>query len=1082
MTNDITIDFNNLVGREKVLKNIKLTRNLPNRRNENYECTIQKIDLEIEGETYLDNPAFAFKIEVLDGNKSFIDRPIDQMTLFGQNRSTISINILLFPKSLKFRELDSYPDDLIENLKLKLIVQATSDDSQPISKSFDLTLNLIKENAKPFLKITKNENFRTDFQYDSREFHFGHLTISNNTEQVFAHDLKISDLNFDVRCENGNKIENAIKVENNGAKPHFTSVKPKEVSAGLKLNLDLSDSSFVPTDTHKYEVEIKGFKTIGQNDASQFIDNQDYEDCDFYIKKDDQTNGLLMCYKNPKDRITKWIDLSYSEIDEPIKLNNRTTYNPNGRREITILEGKMGNRSTNTLLDGYIKISKISRSFDSDQAPSLLRAGEKLETAFDIRVDDERPISLPFEVGGDISPLKFKPNSNSFLKFVLSINEYEFYKIFKNSDEENQLNVRLNLSFSYTLFDDNHTSAQLSPTDRNFIFDFTISRHQGDHWMVLDFGTSAIVGGYGSIQNVTVLDLQHRLSELIGEDYDSSEFQESKSRFLSSYSQIAVSNADNSLDAQFSKNPIRVSPSRAMLLNDTELILPYLKSLIGQNLLPDTTIKQLDEKGLANLKALMPNDIIESVYRILLNDYIKPLLGDDKEKNKLVLTVPNLFSIRHQRVLREIVSSVFSDSIWDNYIKFVSESDAVAFYYLKNHYDITAEAETVMVYDMGAGTLDITVFKIYKEDKKRTLQILAKSGSTCAGNYLDSILADIFHEEFLKGNEQIRDGTDESKRSQIKAWTPFKDARNEPKIFEYKTFIKNAIKPSLTNSSSDKIASTEEFKLNDASFTITDDKDKGYALNNLVNSDSFTAYLDKVTDEQFNIIKRSFNLDQEEIDKVIMTGRASQLYSLNNKVKRSIKEVFGNDCEIIPTPSNELKSSVAEGALYYINNQYVNRINFKPLVLSVRYGLLKTLDGNSFEYEELINPDSPLKDNPDGFHTSERGVFIERKIDINGVVAMSLIQTFESDPYVIEKRRKEGTLFEVSSEIVELKNHSDGLSETYNSDLKLFVALSGEIFYEFVGTGEGKTKDTQLQTQFVHYESESFKRSMWPFI
>lgn len=83
----------------------------------------------------------------------------------------------------------------------------------------------------------------------------------------------------------------------------------------------------------------------------------------------------------------------------------------------------------------------------------------------------------------------------------------------------------------------------------------------------------------------------------------------------------------------------------------------------------------------------------------------------------------------------------------------MSESDAVSAYYLQNWDSFNkgrniSEDETVLVYDMGAGTLDITLFSKRKnENGKIEVNILGKIGTGKAGNYLDYIISEIINEK-----------------------------------------------------------------------------------------------------------------------------------------------------------------------------------------------------------------------------------------------------------------------------------------------------------------------------------------------
>lgn len=63
--------------------------------------------------------------------------------------------------------------------------------------------------------------------------------------------------------------------------------------------------------------------------------------------------------------------------------------------------------------------------------------------------------------------------------------------------------------------------------------------------------------------------------------------------------------------------------------------------------------------------------------------FVSPITGDKRKLNKVVLTYPNTYTPTHLGILRDIAYKTFP-YLRDGYLKFVSESDAVAAYYLAN--------------------------------------------------------------------------------------------------------------------------------------------------------------------------------------------------------------------------------------------------------------------------------------------------------------------------------------------------------------------------------------------------------------
>ena len=168
--------------------------------------------------------------------------------------------------------------------------------------------------------------------------------------------------------------------------------------------------------------------------------------------------------------------------------------------------------------------------------------------------------------------------------------------------------------------------------------------------------------------------------------------------------------------------------------------------------------------------------------------------------NKIVLTIPNTYTPKHKSILNSIVKDNFPD-IYEEYIRFVSESDAVACYYLHNWHALNHQMnarqkeqlkkeELVLVYDMGAGTLDLTYFHKKQENgatPHTTVKILGKIGINKAGNYLDYILAEV-----VSKNEKNSD----TLRNCVKLDQSVLGAERDLTNY-YKNYIKNVVKVKL---------------------------------------------------------------------------------------------------------------------------------------------------------------------------------------------------------------------------------------------------------------------------------------------
>ena len=149
-----------------------------------------------------------------------------------------------------------------------------------------------------------------------------------------------------------------------------------------------------------------------------------------------------------------------------------------------------------------------------------------------------------------------------------------------------------------------------------------------------------------------------------------------------------------------------------------------------------------EDNSLSNIQTLF-----DEAYKIVFRYYLDKQINEIDRVNRVVLTYPNSYTPEHLKVLEKIAVSTFRN-IRPGYLRFVSESDAVAAYYMEHWKDYNPtgdmkKTENILVYHMGAGTLDLTYLtKTYDHASDTyTLEIKGKLGISKAGNYLDFVLA-----------------------------------------------------------------------------------------------------------------------------------------------------------------------------------------------------------------------------------------------------------------------------------------------------------------------------------------------------
>lgn len=198
-------------------------------------------------------------------------------------------------------------------------------------------------------------------------------------------------------------------------------------------------------------------------------------------------------------------------------------------------------------------------------------------------------------------------------------------------------------------------------------------------------------------------------------------------------------------------------------------VLLSLKTWLGMNAqfvpLPAGEVRFSDGAKLRSEPALPLDDLLEASYAALAQAYLKPHgpLG----AGQVVICHPNTFSELHRERLRRVAWKALAgplEIISQKHLHLMSESDAVAYAYCWDRMRETKPkgTERVLVYDLGAGTLDLSVITIEWNADPIYPTFLSRHhlGVPIAGNYFDETLARIIHEllsdEEVLGTEKLQ--------------------------------------------------------------------------------------------------------------------------------------------------------------------------------------------------------------------------------------------------------------------------------------------------------------------------------------
>lgn len=641
--------------------------------------------------------------------------------------------------------------------------------------------------------------------------------------------------------------------------------------------------------------------------------------------------------------------------------------------------------------------------------------------------------------------------------------------------------------------------------------EFRLEKYTGDYWLALDFGTSATVAAFTNGANITknkeddlLVNLQASLSRYIP-DYDNVEVNEKNTPFLSSEILLRPSNGKQKTlieSTSYQDDIIQISPSADISSKNLHYKIPFLKSLIGLKTIPvfykkleeyQYHIRDNGERLIFKDRPIEVASVLANTYRSLIRDFINPQIGDHEQLNKLIITVPNTFTPMHLELIRSIILNKFPKFRRD-YVDFISESDAVACNYLLNWSDYNFEREKtvigqkteyILVYDIGAGTTDLTYFKITpKVNGKKEVEIIGRLGKSTAGNYLDFIIAKIIDLEFNPEDKKFN----------------FTEPNQDQKVVanELKLFIRNHIKPKLADNqdlriyiepqsgrvSKDNIPGSIEF---DCSIILEHDLMKRY----------FQRNSEELISEFFNLFQKipgetaMLKKGQIPIDTVIFTGRTIQFNGLREEVISSIKNWSSREAYFTPIrAAEELKNVVVKGALQFalrFRDQRFSPVHIKNRNLLARYGILYT-DPISFQpiFKELLNPSTkPVRAEPvfvDGltiyeYDTNEYNALGDEKpfIDMSATPTGFFVQSFSSDT---AKDASEQNWEYITIMFEFDRGQIATPSNIQKVRVRIVINARNEMKVVIGNFDDGLDAPLRMEIK----ENETFKQSMWPYL
>ncbi|WP_133510184.1 hypothetical protein [Candidatus Thiosymbion oneisti] len=290
--------------------------------------------------------------------------------------------------------------------------------------------------------------------------------------------------------------------------------------------------------------------------------------------------------------------------------------------------------------------------------------------------------------------------------------------------------------------------------------------------LAIDFGTSALAIAHAAgPSGIELLPLPRRLTEIEAETKfrRRDDLSGRDSHFLASELNVCIDpeqlartrpDAPDFLDLPLLEPAVYEYPDKCF---------SSLKALISAGFtelpLDARQYPYLNQEGKLEHRNSPPLDqVIAGAYRGLVRDFIEPILDQSNQGySHVYVTHPNSYTQNHVRRLQNLVEQVFSgiardeNLVYPDNIHFVSESDAVAYYYLIHAHRLRApgtvvpDRERILVYDIGAGTLDLTYLEVDWQTTNagdytpKQIRVRRRGGVTKAGDLLDECIARDLH-------------------------------------------------------------------------------------------------------------------------------------------------------------------------------------------------------------------------------------------------------------------------------------------------------------------------------------------------
>lgn len=657
------------------------------------------------------------------------------------------------------------------------------------------------------------------------------------------------------------------------------------------------------------------------------------------------------------------------------------------------------------------------------------------------------------------------------------------------------LDVLLNINFEYV--EDRFSSVQnggmfpvtqyqliSTPTpyrDFNCTLKVRIHGTQPQDWFSVDFGTSAVVAYMTTNPGednttYTPINLKELKTALIHQQYPPDEPEKRKDLeqpggMIASTLYLNPLGKDES--TEFKDLKVWFSPSRGMV--NPQYQLPCIKYMVGNRNIPNINLAE-DERQILPTQI---SEIMNSAYNQLCTHYLGA-----QNINALVFTVPNTFTPLHISNIRSILMQQIQTLAYDN-LEFISESDAVLCLYLngrRRHLNndpslVRRTSEHILVFDMGAGTLDLTYAECKYDSRNNynvnSVEIKGRMGINKAGNYIDYLLGEIIIDLLVTKFGMSEEDDSIKALDNILTIRPVGGepvGRNYGLSRTFKDYLCNKVKTILNEDDNTYLPPLDDEMRYEIGFYKYEELGK-ITVGDIKNHDLFIQYIESCTVNVMNDFACLYGEGGKlRLDYIFISGRTISINAIKESLMNIIHKIGYN------TLSNKIrkirndndndnigsKLAVAEGALNYVKlKRFTTNFEIRKKIVYGNYGIL--LEGTDRPWISLINHNTIPNEN--------QTLVSNIQIDCHQVRRIKLCHTYKMNPAndIASNNYDSTTILDIYEIPISISGGHNMMT------IKLEINNENDIRYD-IGPNH-----IQL-TPHDDYNNESLRKSLWPVI